>query len=109
MRGKVIMVCGAALFTGLLAGTAYATPAMNSGCPSGYEPATLEQLLQSPEVLAAAEDGVYFSDHVEDVFAGLDQNHDGLVCYKSVANDGNTHFMVYYAGRYVENHAGAQK
>ena len=27
----------------------------------------------------------------------------------SVANDDNTHFMVYYAGRYLDNHAGREK
>ena len=109
MRGTVLMVCGTALVTGLLTGTANAAPATNSWCPSGYEPATLEQLLTTDEVLAAAADGIYFADHVEEVFTALDQNRDGLVCYKSVANDDNTHFMVYYAGRYVENHVGPEK
>ena len=109
MRKTVFVACGTTLLLGLLVGPANATPAAKTGCPNGYEPATYEQLLTTPEVIAAARDGVYFADHVEDVFTALDQNRDGLVCYKSVANDGNTQFMVYYAGRYVENHAGTEK
>lgn len=110
MRKTAFMVCGTALLMGLLTGTANATPATD-GCPMGFEPATLAQLKDSKEVQAAvhAVPPVYGYDHVEEVFSMLDQNSDGLVCYKPVANEGNTHFMVYYAGRYVENHAGPKK
>jgi len=105
----VFMVLGTALFLGLLTGTANATPATNDGCPMGYQPVTLDDLRYTPEVMAAEQDGVYHFDHVETVFAIVNQNGDDLVCYKPVANDDNMHFMVYYAGRYMDNHAGSKK
>jgi hypothetical protein len=108
MRKTAFMVCGTALFVGLLTGTANATPTTD-GCPSGYEPATYGDLLLTPEFIAANRDNIYHEDHVADVFSMLDQNNDGLICYKPVANEDNTHYMVYYAGRYVENHAGPEK
>ncbi|MBK9741177.1 MAG: hypothetical protein IPO93_17190 [Actinobacteria bacterium] len=109
MRKTVFVVGGTALLMGLLTGTASATPAANSGCPTAYEPVTLAELLVTPEVLAAFEDHVYDADHIVTAFNAANQNGDDLVCYKSVANDDNTHFMVYYAGRYMDNHAGPKK
>jgi hypothetical protein len=108
MRTTAVLLCGTALLMGLLTGTANATPTTD-GCPSGYEPATYGDLLLTPEVIAADRDNVYHADHVADVVRMLDQNNDGLVCYKPVADDENTHYMVYYAGRYVDNHAGPEK
>ena len=107
MRTTACMVCGTALLVGLLTGTANATP--NEGCPAGYEPVTYGQLLKTPEVKAAFADDAYGKDHIAAAFNAGDQNGDALVCYKSVANDDNTHYMVYYAGRYVDNHAGPEK
>lgn len=109
MRKTVVMVCGTALSVGLLTGPANATPAENGGCPTAYAPATLEEVLETPEVLAAIEDHFYDADHVEDAFTAGDRNGDGVMCWKSVANDDNTNPMVYYAGRYVDNHAGPEE
>ena len=109
MRKTVFVVCGTALFLGMLTGTANATPAENDGCPMGYQPVTLEELLQTPEVQNAFRDEIYPESHIVGAFGAGDKNLDGLICYKPVANDDNTHFMVYYAGRYVDNHAGPKK
>jgi hypothetical protein len=109
IKTATFMVCGTVLFAGLLTGTANATPAANSGCPTAYEPATYAELLATPEVRAAFEDGVYGEDHTAEAFSAFDRNGDGLACWKSVANDDNTHFMVYYAGRYLDNLAGPKK
>ena len=109
MRKTALMVCGTALLMGLLTGTANATPAENDSCPVGYEPVTLKQLLKTPEVLAAFEDDAYPKGHITDAFNAGNTNGDELVCYKPVANDDNTHFMVYYAGRYMDNNAGPKE
>jgi hypothetical protein len=109
MRKTVFVVGGTALLVGLLTGTANATPAANDGCPTAYEPVTLAQLLVTPEVLAAFADEAYPESHIPEAFNAGDQNRDGLICYKSVATDDNTHYMVYYAGRYTDNNAGPKK
>ncbi len=109
MSKTAFMVCGTALFVGLLTVPANATPAENGGCPTAYEPATYAELLATPEVQAAFADHVYGPDHTAEAFSAFDRNGDELVCWKSVANDDNTHFMVYYAGRYLDNLAGPEK
>ena len=109
MSRSAFMVCGTALFVGLLTGTANATPATNGGCPMGYEPATYEEILETPEVQAAFDDGFYDENHILEAFNAGDMNGDGLICWKSVGTDENTHIMVYYAGRYMDNHAGSEK
>ena len=109
MRKTAFVVGGTALLMGLLTGTANATPATNSGCPMGYEPVTLGQLLETPEVEAAIADGFYLESHIPEAFNAGNKNGDEFICYKPVANDDNMHFMVYYAGRYTDNNAGPKK
>lgn len=104
MRKSVSVVCGTTLLMGLLAGPAQAASAPGS-CPAGFEgPATAVELLATPEIERAIADNVYDADHVAAAVAIGDKNGDGKVCWKSVGQD-NTHFMVYYAGRYVDNNA----
>lgn len=109
MRKTVLMVCGTAVFVGLLTGTANATPAENDGCPFGFQSVTFEQLEATQEVQAAYADGIYGRDHIETAFAAGNKNGDEFVCYKPVANEDNVHVMVYYAGRYMDNNAGPKE
>jgi hypothetical protein len=109
MSKTAFMVCGTALFVGLLTGTANATPAANGGCPTAYTPATYVGILATPEVQEAFADGIYDAQHITDAFSALNKNGDELICWKSVGTDDNTHFRVYYAGRYTDNNAGPKK
>ena len=99
----VFMVCGAALLMGLLTGPANAASAPGS-CPVAFNgPATVEEILETPEIQAALADGVYDEAHVQLGFAAVDKNGDGLACWMSVGN-GNQ-FRSMYAGNYVDNNA----
>jgi hypothetical protein len=104
MRRTVLtMACGTALLMGLLTGPANAASAPGM-CPVAYNgPVTYEEILLTPQVVAALDAGVYDASHVRAVFDILDKNGDALACWKSVGNENQ--FNSVYAGRYVDNNA----
>lgn len=89
MRGS----CGRALsatvlavaLLALLATPAFAERATGTTCPPPFAGAvTLAQEKQLPRTVAALEAGVYTEQEIDDLFAAIDVNDNGLICYQEV-------------------------
>ena len=94
----VISVQGAALLTSASAG---AGGKAGFGCAPGFAlgEVTLEESLALPRLHAGLEAGAFTASDIAALFAAIDHNGDGLLCFQDVgALSGVSHWQYFYNG-----------
>jgi hypothetical protein len=107
MRGKIILatLAVAVMVVALPQGASAAKP--SNGCGPGFDlgAITLEEALLLPNVQAGVADGIFDVSDLTAGFDSLDQNNDGLVCFKSFPINANPASLLQYFYNTVDNNA----
>ena len=94
-------VCAAAIGALTLVGSPNGAGAVATGCSPGYStpgPQTLESALLLPRTAAGIQAGEFTEQTIADVFAIVDANEDGVICFKDISKlrGNSTKYWGYY-------------
>jgi hypothetical protein len=103
----LVISCAAALLTSASAG---AGGKAGFGCAPGFEigEVTLEESLALPRLQAGLDAGAFTASDIAALFAAIDHNGDGILCFQDVgALSGASHWQYFYNG--VDNNASVPR